>query len=230
MSHDNPDLAAVAALIADPSRAAMLSALLGGHSLPAGELARFAKVSAQTASTHLAKLVSGGLLTVTQTGRHRYYALRNKEVAHALETLAIIAPAQRVRSLSQGLEAQSIRHARTCYDHLAGTLGVMFTEALLDQHIIARNGEHFDVSETGTAWFANWGINCQALQQKRRTFAVACIDWSERKPHLAGALGAAVVDRMFAMKWVVRSDKSRAVKVTEAGHKMLNQELGLTLR
>src|SRR4051794_30879174 len=131
-----PDFAAVAALIADPSRAAMLSALLGGHALPASELARYARITPQTASTHLAKLVSGGLLSVTRTGRHRYYSLTSRDVAQALESLAVIAPAPRLRSLNESLEVQAIRRARTCYDHLAGTLGVALTQALIDrQHI-----------------------------------------------------------------------------------------------
>lgn len=224
-----PDLAAVAALIADPSRAAMLSVLLGGHALPAGELAQCAKISPQTASTHLAKLVSGGLLSVTQTGRHRYYYLSSKEVAQALESLSVIAPAPRVRSLNQGLEAQAIRHARTCYDHLAGKLGVSLTQALLDRQIVQQYGEAFEVTADGMVWFTKLGIDCAALQKQRRAFAVICIDWSERKPHLAGALGAAMAHQMFQMKWIIRVDTSRAVKVTDLGRRMFGQELGLTV-
>ncbi len=225
-----PDLAAVATLIADPSRAAILSALLGGYSLPAGELARFAKISPQTASAHFAKLVSGGLLSVTKTGRHRYYALSNKEVARALESLALIAPAQRVRSLNQRLETQAICHARTCYDHLAGTLGVRLAQALIDNQIIQQYEEVFEVTIDGAQWFAKFGINCVDLQAQQRVFAVACIDWSERKPHIAGALGAAIARQMFQMKWLVRSGESRAVKVTESGYRMLEQALGIKQR
>src|SRR5512146_823343 len=120
--HEVPDLAAAAALIADPSRAVMLSALLGGVSLPAGELARLAKITPQTASAHLAKLVEGGLLRLTVSGRHRYYCLAGKEVAQALESLALVAPQARVRSLNQSMQNQALQRARTCYDHLAGAL------------------------------------------------------------------------------------------------------------
>src|SRR4051812_36181790 len=125
-----PDLASVALLIGDPTRAAMLTALLGGQALPAGELAACAQISAQTASAHLAKLVGGGLLSVTNTGRHRYYRLKSPEVGTALEALAMIAPQERVRSLRQSEDARALRFARTCYDHLAGVVGVAITRSL----------------------------------------------------------------------------------------------------
>lgn len=226
----NPDFASVAALIADPSRAAMLSMLLGGYLLPASELARHAHISPQTASAHLAKLVNGGLLCVTKSGRHRYYYLSGPEVAQALEALALIAPMQRTRSLRQGLETQALHFARTCYDHLAGTLGVMVTQALVDRQIVEQCGESFEVTVEGTVWFSQFGINTLELQQRRRRFAVTCVDWSERKPHLAGSLGTAIVDRMLDLKWIVRSEESRAVKITACGYQMLEQELGIKLR
>lgn len=224
----NPDLAAVAALIADPSRAAMLSALLGGYCLPASELARHARISPQTASAHLARLVEGGLLSVRKSGRHRYYAISSKDVGRALEALALIAPAQRVRSLNQSLEAQALCRARTCYDHLAGSLGVRVTQALVDQRLIVLHDEIFEVTTTGLAWFDGLGIHCEQLQQKRRAFATLCIDWSERKPHLAGALGAALAARLLELKWIARMEKSRAVKVTDTGWRMLEQTLGIS--
>src|SRR3954453_13192686 len=176
-----PDLAAVAALIGDPSRAAMLSALLGGYALPAGELARHARISAQTASAHLARLVAAGMLSVTPAGRHRYYALKGKEVAQALEALALIAPTQRPRSLTQSLEAQALCHARTCYDHLAGTLGVALTQGLIERGVIEGRQDTFEVTACGAEWLAQRGLNCAELAGSQRLFAPGCIDWRERK-------------------------------------------------
>ena len=120
-----------------------------------------------------------------------------------------------------------MRYARTCYDHLAGTLGVQVTQALIDRQIVHQHGESFDVTSDGTAWFAHFGIEIPELQKKRRAFAVTCIDWSERKPHLAGSLGAAIVGQMIERSWIVQSEQSRAVKVTEIGRRMLEQELGI---
>lgn len=225
---NTPDLASVAALIADPSRAAMLSALLGGYALPASELARHAQITAQTASTHLAKMVSGDLLSVKQTGRHRYYSLRSKEVAQVLETLALIAPAQRIHSLKHSLQMQAICHARTCYDHLAGTLGVRLTEAMIEREMIAFGGEAFEVTASGIEWFTAVGIDCAVLHNKRRAFASMCVDWSERKPHLAGSLGAAFANYLLVQKWITRVNDSRAVKVTSVGWKMFQEEFGIS--
>lgn len=223
----NPDLAAIAALIADPARATMLSVLMGNVALPAGELARLAKVTPQTASTHLAKLVKGNLVSVTQMGRHRYFRLSNKEVAHALETLALIAPPANLHSLNDTLERKAIQRARTCYDHLAGELGVGLTQAMIEKGLIKHHDETFEITNRGENWFHSFGINCLELQEKRRAFARACLDWSERKPHLAGALGAAILQRSFELKWIARLSGSRAVKVTEAGRNHFKNEFGL---
>jgi DNA-binding transcriptional ArsR family regulator len=225
-----PDLAAVAALIGDPSRAAMLSALLGGHALPAGELARHARVSAQTASAHLTRLVAAGILTVTPSGRHRYYALNGKEVARALESLALIAPAQRPRSLARSLEAEALCHARTCYDHLAGTLGVALAQGLIARGLVERHQDAFAVTAAGAEWLALRGVYPADLARSRRLFAPVCIDWSERKPHIAGALGAALARYMVENRFIARNGKTRAVRITEAGYAMLEQELRVTLR
>jgi DNA-binding transcriptional ArsR family regulator len=225
-----PDLAAVAALIADPSRAAMLSALMDGRSLPAGELARYAKISPQTASTHLAKLVKGGLLKVTATGRHRYFYLSNSEVAHTLESLALLAPLPPVRSLNDGLETQAIRQARTCYDHLAGRLGIAVSQSLIKKGLLVLHPEAYEVTEHGEDWFRTFNIDCPQLHKKQRIFAGVCLDWSERQPHLSGALGAAIAQRFFEMKWIARVRDSRAVKVTEVGRAQLYQALGVEWR
>ena len=225
-----PDLAAIAALIGDPSRAAMLSALLGGYALPAGELARHARISPQTASAHLARLVAAGMLSVTPSGRRRYYSLNGKDVALALESLALIAPARRARTLAQSLEAEALCRARTCYDHLAGALGVALAQGLIDQGVIEWHQDTFAVTASGAEWLAQRGVDCADLFRSRRLFAPVCIDWSERKPHIAGALGAALARYMFQSKFIMRSDKTRAIRITETGYMMLEQDLKVTLR
>ena len=222
-----PDLAAVASLIADPARASMLSALLGDIALPAGELARLARITPQTASTHLAKLVKGNLLSVTALGRHRYFRLRDQNVAQALESLALLAGPARVTSLNDSLERKAIHRARTCYDHLAGALGVGLTQALTDHGFVEYHGDAYEVTQAGETWFDSFGIDCSELQHKRRAFVKSCLDWSERKPHLAGALGAAVLRRLLELKWLLRVRGSRAVKVTDLGRQQLQSEFGL---
>ena len=222
-----PDLAAVASLIADPARASMLSALLGDNALPAGELARLARITPQTANTHLAKLVKGNLLSVTALGRHRYFRLRDQNVAQALESLALLAGPARVTSLNDSLERKAIHRARTCYDHLAGALGVGLTQALMDHGFVEYHGDAYEVTQAGKTWFHSFGIDCSELQQKRRAFVKSCLDWSERKPHLAGALGAAVLRRLLELKWLLRVRGSRAVKVTDLGRQQLQSEFGL---
>lgn len=158
MSAD-PNLAEVALLIGEPARAAMLLALLGGQALPAGELAARAGVTPQTASAHLARLVEGGLVRVSSSGRHRYYRLSSPEVGSVLEALLTIAPARPVRSLRQSEEARALRRARTCYDHLAGALGVGLTRRLLALELLVADGERYAVTESGAAWLADWGID-----------------------------------------------------------------------
>jgi DNA-binding transcriptional ArsR family regulator len=221
----DPDLASVASLIGDPARAAMLAALLGGQSLPAGELARCACVSPQTASAHLARLVGGGLLRVSRSGRHRYYQLHSPEVGTALEALAAIAPQARVQSLRESQSAGALRFARTCYDHLAGVVGVAVTEGLVDQGVLIVDADTYHVTVDGTSWFARWGIDLEKLRQARRSFARPCLDWSERRYHLAGALGAALAHTLLERAWLVRVAGNRAVRLTEQGRAGLRQEL-----
>lgn len=222
-----PDLAAIAALIAEPSRAAMLAALLGGLALPAGELARCAGITPQTASAHLAKLVEGGLLRVATTGRHRYFRLSGAPVARALEALALVAPPARARTLSGGLANQALREARLCYDHLAGRLGVSIAEALERAGLVEGHAATYEVTAAGARWFAGLGVECAVLVGARRAFAPVCIDWSERRPHLAGSLGAALARHLLAAGWVVRVEGARAVRVTASGRAGLRQVLDL---
>jgi DNA-binding transcriptional ArsR family regulator len=215
--HFEPDLAAIAALIGDPARSTILSALLGGQSLPASELAHRAHVTAQTTSTHLAKLVEGGLLEVNRIGRHRYYRLKNAEVAHALEALAIISPAPRIKSQHESAEYHALCFARTCYDHLAGKLGVMMIQVFLDRGLLTLDDQSYALTAQGSKWLNQWNIDENQLRKGRRMFARTCLDWSERRSHLAGALGAAITNRLFENGWITRTSINRAVHLTEEG-------------
>lgn len=222
-----PNLWEVAALIGDPTRATILSALLGGQSLPASELAYQAQVTPSTMSSHLTKLLDGGLLSVTNTGRHRYYQLKGPDVAQVLEAMAVVAPLPVVKTPRESAEMEAIRHGRTCYDHLAGELGVSVTQAMVEGRLIVQQGDRFELTEKGRAWLKTWGIDEDEARKKRRVFAFACIDWTERRPHLGGALGAVVADKFFEQGWIVRDANSRAVHLTTSGRDALKREFGL---
>jgi DNA-binding transcriptional ArsR family regulator len=223
------NIAAIAELIADPSRARMLDALLGKQALPAGELAYRAGISAQTASSHLAKLVAGGLLVLAIQGRHRYYALASAEVAHALEVLATLAPPVPIRTLRESLAVERLRFARTCYDHLAGKLGVELTQVLVDSHLLTIGDQSYGVTKEGSCFFASFGLDLEKIQQQRRSFARQCLDWSERRYHLAGGLGTALVEQLFQQGWIQRVSSSRAVHVTDRGREGFQKEFGLRM-
>ena len=224
----DPDLAPAAALIADPTRAAILCALLPGRPLAAGELARLAGVSAATASFHLAKLLAGGMIEVTRQGRHRYYRLASHEVAAALEALGLISPARPVRTLRQSREAIALAEARTCYDHLAGRAGVelldaMLRRGLLQEKSFSRTGigitpeSRFDVTGAGAGTLGAFGLDISEIRRARRPFAGACLDWTQRRGHLNGALAAAITARLFELGWIERGQRRRSVRVTAAG-------------
>jgi DNA-binding transcriptional ArsR family regulator len=223
----DPNFAQTAALIGDPTRAAMLGALLGGRALTASELALGAGVTPQTASMHLARLVEGQLLRVVASGRHRYFQLAGPQVAQVLEALATIAPPARVTSLRESESAHAVRFARTCYDHLAGTVGVALTERLIERELIAKSDETYQLTDIGWRWLEQQAIDVRRVGQGRRVAARACLDWSERRYHLAGAVGAAITDWLFAQAWIVRAEGSRAVRLTEAGRAGFATEWGL---
>lgn len=224
------DIAPVASLLADPARAAMLGALLGGHSLAAGELSQLAGVSPATASTHLARLLDGGLVTVTRQGRHRYYSLAGHEIATVLEAIAEISPVKPVRSLRQSRDAEALALARTCYDHLAGRAGVALFDAFMRQRIVTGSGTGaeaaYEVTTDGASTLEGFGINLGELRRGRRRFAGACLDWTQRRPHLNGALGAAVTARLLELGWIERGPSRRAVRITEAGGEGLSATFG----
>ncbi|QSQ12513.1 ArsR/SmtB family transcription factor [Myxococcus landrumensis] len=218
------DLALVASLIGDPARASMLSRLLEGPARTAGELAREARIAPQTASGHLAKLLEGQLVRVEVQGRHRYYRLAHPNVARALEALQLLAPTRLVPSRVP----EPLRFARTCYDHLAGTLGVALAEAMEHRGLLESGEDSYILTPVGTRFVSKWGVDVEALSQGRRAFARRCLDWSERRAHVGGALGAALTERLFVRRWIARRPEGRGVRLTVEGRRGFDQELGLT--
>jgi DNA-binding transcriptional ArsR family regulator len=241
------DIARIGALVADPARAKILLALGDGRALPASVLADEAGVAASTASAHLSKLVKGGMLTVERHGRHRYFRVSGPAVAELLEALARVSPAAPVRSLRQGTRAQAVRFARTCYDHLAGMLGTELMSAMIEQKLLAGGDGTFDpessgddrlsapgvdvdyhLTDEGIAFFRSLGVDPEALPG-RRPLIRYCIDWSEQRHHLAGALGAALAERLFELGWVSRARSGRAVRVSAEGYEGLRATFGVEL-
>ena len=223
------DVAAAAALLGDATRASFLLALTEAEALPASELAARAGVSNSSASLQLAKLVAAGLLTTERQGRHRYYRLASPQVAQAIEALALIAPPKAVRSLHEADRAAAVRAARTCYDHLAGALGVTLLDALLDRRLLVPADGSADVTPRGERFFDAIGVDLATARRARRPLARLCLDWSERRYHLAGALGSAFASRLFELGWIERTGPTRAVRVTPKGRERLREELGVAL-
>jgi DNA-binding transcriptional ArsR family regulator len=224
----DPDIASVAALIGDPSRALILSVLADGRALRAGELARRVRISPQTASSHLEKLFKGKLVCVEIQGRHHYYRLRDSRVAEVLESLSILARPFLRLGFTRREEAERLRFARTCYGHLAGQLGVKITQALCTKnYLLCEEGLGYQVSDAGTAWFREMGIEIGLI--KRHPLTKRCLDWSERRHHLAGALGVALADRTLELRWLARVRDSRALRLTDRGKAALRSKLGLEI-
>jgi DNA-binding transcriptional ArsR family regulator len=220
------DVAGVAALLAEPARAAMLLAVLDGRALPAGELGRLTRVAPATASAHLARLVAGGCLAAERQGRHRYFRLASPAVARALEALALVAPAPRAASPVSGL-----RLARSCFDHLAGWLAVRLADALVDCDALTLDERGFLPGVRADATFAALGVDLAAVRARaragRRPLARVCRDWSERRPHVAGALGAALLQAVLDRGWAERLPGGRALRITADGRRGLTATLGI---
>ncbi|ATH93376.1 ArsR family transcriptional regulator [Bacillus glycinifermentans] len=225
-----PNIAEVAKLITDPSRAAMLTALLDDRFYTASELAGFAGVKQQTASFHLAKLADADMVVSQKQGRHRYYRLKHAETARILETLLLAAPPGEIRSFRQSAEDRAIRKARTCYDHLAGSLGVKLAEQLVSMDFLKENEEAFTVTEKGASCFKELGVDVREVKRKRRSFCHRCLDWSERRYHLAGALGSALLDAFIRMGWIERRPLSRAVSITPKGEKEFERVFHISIK
>jgi DNA-binding transcriptional ArsR family regulator len=224
-------LAAIASLLADRTRAAFCLALLDGRAWTISELARHAGVAPSTASEHVARLVAGGVLAGEHQGRHRYVKLADQRVAQLLEDLGAVAPpvASPVRSLAAARASEAMRAARTCYDHLAGALGVQLTDAMTRAGQISQTGG-FALTDAGLDWLADrLDIDVPTLTSGRRPVARPCLDWTERKPHLGGSAGAAICGRFFEQGWITRAATSRAVTVTPAGEQSLRQLYGVEL-
>ena len=240
------DLAHTAALIGDPGRARVLRALTDGRELAASVLAHEAGVAPSTASVHLAKLVDGGLVVGERRGRHRYFRLATPEVARALEALARIAPVAPVRSLREGTKAHAVRAARTCYDHLAGRLGVALMAGLIDAGVITGGDGRYErarargdrpsaagrdldyrLSDGGPHRLRDLGVDVDRAMAGPRAPIRYCVDWSEQDHHLSGALGAALAARLFELQWVRRLPRTRAVLLTDDGRAGVAERLGI---
>jgi DNA-binding transcriptional ArsR family regulator len=242
------DIAAVAGLIGDRTRARVLLALGDGRALAASVLANEAGISASTISGHLAKLLDAGLLAVESHGRHRYYRLAGPHVARVLESLAELAPPQPVTSLRDGTRANAVRAGRYCYDHLAGRLGVGIMRSLLDRGVLTGGDGHvhrahatrdrlsapgndldYRLTAEGESWIDAFGIDLAALRARRRPLIRYCSDWSEQQHHLAGGLGAALAHRLVERGWIEPARSGRAVRLTDAGRRGLHERLDLEL-
>jgi DNA-binding transcriptional ArsR family regulator len=224
---DGRSLARLAGLLADPTRAGICLALLDGQAWTAGELATATGVARSTASEHLDQLVAGGLLAEERQGRHRYLRLASPAAAQLVESLAVQAgPGAAPRSLRQVTASEALARGRTCYDHLAGRLGVAVLDAMADRDLVeTRRG--LAVTEPGERWLHDLGVDVPALREGKRPVVRACLDWTERRPHLAGAVGAGLCRQLLANGWVERGT-GRSVRVTDAGHRALHRLLGLT--
>ena len=215
---DGPSIARIAALIGDPARAEVLTALMADRALTATELAAIANITKQTVSAHLAKLVEAGLLAVEPQGRHRYFRLADADVAQLLESLMGVAFRAGTVRLRSSPREPALRRARRCYDHLAGELGVMAYEGLLARRVLVRGRDETELTEEGRQWFsAQLGIDTAALGHQRRAFCKPCLDWGERRHHLAGALGAAMLGRIVQLGWVRPVAGTRVLAFTPPG-------------
>jgi DNA-binding transcriptional ArsR family regulator len=217
---DGPNIARIASLLGDRARADALTALMTDSALTATELAAIAGVTKQTMSAHLAKLLDAALLEVDQQGRHRYFRLANEDVARLLESLMGVAFRTGAVRLISSPREPALRKARICYDHLAGELGVLAYEALLQHGVVEVSKKGLHLTESGVQWFSRLGIDTGAVAQQRRMFCRPCMDWSERRHHLAGSLGAAILSRFCQLGWVLRDRKSRAIHFTPLGERM----------
>lgn len=223
------NMAEVAALVGDPARANILVALLDGRALTASELAYAAHVSPQTASGHLAKLNAAKLIDMMRQGRHRYYRLAGPHVGQMLEGIMNVAMFGPPRHQPRTRLDEQLRNARTCYDHLAGKLGVGLAEQLTAHDHVILGREAGEVTAEGEQFLAQIGVDLSDARARRRVFCRPCIDWTERRPHIGGAVGAALADRLFALKWIERMRDSRAVVITPAGRRELQDRFGLAV-
>jgi len=221
-----PIIAEVAALVGDPARATMVSALLDGRALSASELALAARVTPQTASTHLAKLTGAGLLSVVRTGRHRHFRLASTAVAGMIEGIVAVALEKRPRYRPLSRQAHALSAARICYDHLAGRLSIDLTDSFVAREYLVLDDEVAEITRTGSRFFTEFGIELPTRRSTRRLCRL-CLDWTERRPHIAGRVGAAITKRYFDLGWMERMERSHAVVVTRLGRRGLQKIFGV---
>jgi DNA-binding transcriptional ArsR family regulator len=220
------DLAAVGSLLAHPSRVLMLDALMAGRALTAGELGRVSGVKASTASEHLSRLREGGLVEMLAQGRHRYYRLSGAEVALALEALSLVAPPRPVRTLTQSARARSLLDARLCYDHIAGRRGVALHDGFQRRGWLVPAVGGYDLTPDGASALSRWGVDVESARSSRRVFACDCLDWTERRHHLGGALGRALAAALGdgADPWFVRrGDDHRGLRLSVDGGRRIEE-------
>jgi DNA-binding transcriptional ArsR family regulator len=222
-----PDIALVASLLGDPARANMLTALMDGGALTAGELARHAGVTPQTASSHLAKLETGGLVTVRRQGRHGYFALSGEDVGAVLEALMGLAARAGHSRSRPGPREPALREARVCYDHLAGDLGVAMFDSMVARGLIRHERDALPLEEAGQVFVRELGVDLGSLRGSRRPLCKSCLDWSVRRSHLAGALGAALLHRFGELGWAKRVEGTRVIAFSPPGRKAFAETFGL---
>jgi DNA-binding transcriptional ArsR family regulator len=227
-----PIIAEIAALIGDPARATMVSALLDGRAMNASELALAARVTPQTASSHLAKLTEAGVLSVVRHGRHRHFRLASPAVENMIDGIVAVALAKRPRYQPLSRHARALSAARICYDHLAGRLSVALTDGLVARKYVVLDdegpdAEAADITRAGARFLAEFGIELPRLRSARRHSCRLCLDWTERRPHIAGAVGAAITRRCFDLRWMERMTGSHAVVVTSLGRRGFRDTFGI---
>jgi len=222
-----PIIAETAALVGDPARATMLSALLDGRALTASELALAARITPQTASTHLAKLTEAGLLAVVRNGRHRDFRLASPAVAGMIEGIVAVALEKRPRYRPLSRQARALSAARICYDHLAGRLSVDLTDALAAREYVVLDDSVAEITTAGIRFFTEFGVELPGRRPTRGHYSRLCLDWTERRPHIAGAAGAAITRRCFDLGWTKRMEHSQAVIVTPLGRRGLRKTFGI---
>lgn len=214
---EGPDIALIGSLVGDPARANMLAALMGGHALTATELAAACGVTPQTASSHLAKLEAGGLLRQRKQGRHRYFALSGDDVGDMLENMMGLAASRGHLRTRSGPKDPALRKARICYDHLAGDMGVHLLDSLLFRNLVRENETDLGLTDAGRRSMTDFGIDVDALENRRRPMCKPCLDWSSRRSHIAGALGAALFTRITDLGWARRIKETRVIDFTPKG-------------
>lgn len=219
----------IAALIGDKARSVMLWYLLDGRAYTATELSICANISSQSASNHLAKMSDANILIVEKQGRHRYYRYANPEIAQVIESMASLIPVSHNHKKPEVTIMNDFTYARTCYDHLAGKLGVMVTNSLLQKGILENTGKNYIISSSGNDWLCSLGIDMEDVKHQKRSFAYQCLDWSERKHHLGGALGASLLSVLLKNDWIRRRKNSREIIVTPIGKRELRKVFGVEI-